>query len=648
MRLILKLILAVMVLAVFAVGAIFLLPGERLAAIATDQISKATGRKVVLSGDVRPSLYPQLGVTTGPVRVAGADWAGTTDLITAESLAVGVDLIALLRGRVAVQQAEFVSPSIYLQRATDGRVNWETAKGAPTQDGPQGDGAAFGDFTFDAIKVSNAQITWRDDQAGQMFDLSSADVVVKPAGAGLSVDLTGQLNGQALTVAATVSDVQALLNAAATGVDLNVAVAGATMTFVGEGSQTGQASGQFTFQTPDLDGPLRALGQVPVALPAELAGTIAVTGDLTADAHGASIAGGRYQVGPFAASGPVKVILEDRVRVSGDLRAGRLDLTPFMGDSGDSASGTAASGWSDAAIDASGLAAVDADLSLSAEAIDLGTTALGPTLARLALDSGRLVATVERTVAFGAPVAGEVVVNSRGGVSMRANLRGDGLDMKQVLSDVVGFDRLSGTGAMSVSLLTSGPSMAQMMARVDGDVRFSISEGELAGVDLEALLQGQPANGGTTVIQGLSAPFTVEDGVMLSDAVTLNTPLVETRTRGQINLAAQTLDLTTRRVKDGAERGIPVRVVGPWAKPKIYPDLEAAAKAELDKKLAAEKARVEARIEQEKERLEQQVQDKVAEELGVQLEEGQSLEDAAKSKLEQELQRGLGRLLGGN
>ena len=79
---------------------------------------------------------------------------------------------------------------------------------------------------------------------------------------------------------------------------------------------------------------------------------------------------------------------------------------------------------------------------------------------------------------------------------------------------------------------------------------------------------------------------------------------------------------------------VPVRLVGPWAKPDIRVDLAAAVQDTYQ-----------AEIEAAKETTRQKAQDKLGEALGVQPSEGQDLKEAVKDKVEQELLKGLGRLL---
>jgi AsmA protein len=98
MRWIFRLIGAVVVMAAIVLGAVVFLPSERVARIAADHLSKASGREVTLSGETTLSLYPVLGVSTGAVEVANADWSDAGPMLRAESLKIGVAPMPLLRG----------------------------------------------------------------------------------------------------------------------------------------------------------------------------------------------------------------------------------------------------------------------------------------------------------------------------------------------------------------------------------------------------------------------------------------------------------------------------------------------------------------------------------------------------------------------
>ena len=125
MRWIIRVVLALLVFALVLIGAVFLIPSEKVAALAAREFSKITGRKLVISGSVRPSFYPVLGVKTGPISVANADWSTEGPLLAASSMEIAVDMTALLAGDVRITGLAVTDPVIVLERGKDGLANWD-------------------------------------------------------------------------------------------------------------------------------------------------------------------------------------------------------------------------------------------------------------------------------------------------------------------------------------------------------------------------------------------------------------------------------------------------------------------------------------------------------------------------------------------
>ena len=102
MRWVFRLIGLVVVLVVLAVGAVFLVPTDRIAGLAADQFKTATGRTLTIEGDVRPMLYPEIGISLGGVAIENAPWSENGDMVAAEKIAVSVKLMPLFSGDVQV------------------------------------------------------------------------------------------------------------------------------------------------------------------------------------------------------------------------------------------------------------------------------------------------------------------------------------------------------------------------------------------------------------------------------------------------------------------------------------------------------------------------------------------------------------------
>ncbi|MGB3250654.1 MAG: AsmA family protein, partial [Tabrizicola sp.] len=157
-----------------AVGLMAMVPSERIAQAVSAQFEAMTGRKMALTGEVKPRLWPSLGVTTGPVSIANADWAESDKpLFRAESLSIDVNLGALMGGEVRILGLSADQPEFNLERDKDGQANWVFAASAAGEGGAVP--APATGFTLDQGSITGGSIRFNDRQAGRVIALDDVD-----------------------------------------------------------------------------------------------------------------------------------------------------------------------------------------------------------------------------------------------------------------------------------------------------------------------------------------------------------------------------------------------------------------------------------------------------------------------------------------
>jgi len=645
MKWILRLIGFVVVLVLVAVVSLFFLPADRIGALAADQLRKATGRDVTISG-VSMTLWPVLGVRADGLEVGNADWSRQGPMLTAENAAIGVDAMALLSGEIKIKNIEATRPTIRLESRADGRASWvfTDASGAA-----QIETEVAPDRTPQDIVIERMQIT----DATLIYDAEGSDLV-SYAGVDLSLDwpvrtgpadITATLRpaGSDVDVTATIDGFDAFITGAVQPVAATIKAGGGTLTLNGRASTAGEVAGQLSLDLPSTDGFMSALGLPAPGLPDKLGRAVDMTTDLTLTTdRRLSLRGLSVDLGGNALSGAADIGLNGTPTVNAQLNAGALDLRSATsgsasGGGGDGAAAPAGSGWPRDPIDASGLSAFNGEIALTASSIDLGQFKLGPTRTLLRNERSRMVFELREIAAYGGTVTGEFVMNNRSGLSVGGKINVAALDMQAVLTDAAGIDRLTGKANGEMSFLGVGQNVDAIMKSLSGKGAIRFGQGTILGIDLDRLMRSGQVGGGTTVFDSLGASWDIADGVLRNQDLLLKLKNYEARGAGQVGLGLQTIDYTftpvALRANEGNGIAIPVRIVGPWASPRIRPDLEAAIDLNLDKKLEEEKAKLEAKAKEK-------VRAKVAEELGV-ADQGQSLEDAAKQKLEDEVKKGL-------
>lgn len=633
-------LIVVVVIAVF-VGALLFLPGERIARIAADQIEAQTGRKVTLTGDAEVTWYPVLGVTTGPIEVANAAWSDKGPMFRAEGLRIGVDAKTVFSDEIRVTELRAIRPEILLERNAKGAANWDfggaggaggSGASAPAANGGPG-------LHLDRLEVTNA--TLRMVEPGEETAYRDVDLTVDwPASAGpVDVAMTLRPAGEPITLTTRVEALEPLLAGETVPLDFTAKGPGGTMTFSGKASSAPTADGRIEAEVGNLASFTRALGLGPVDLPAgfgpstAFAGWLALAGD-----RKVTLRDGTLRLGDAKAQVRADVDYSGKPRVTANVAMDRLDLAPMLGGSGGgSGGGAGGTGWSQTPIDASALSGIDGEITFTANTVDLGDYEVGPVSTTTRIDNARAVTDLTRFGAFGGNLGGQFVVNNRNGLSMGGELSASGVDIKRMLGDLADVHRITGTGEARVKFLASGTSMHALMNSLSGEGRVATGRGTFEGIDLDRLFRAGDASGGTTIFDSIDATFRMEKGSLYNDDLALQLASIRAEGKGRIGIGPRDIDYLftpiSLKARDGRGIAIPVRIKGPWAKPSILPDLEAAVKLNLD---------------EEKKALEKRAEDKVLEKLGVEKQQGESAEDALRRRLEQEAVKGLGKLFGGN
>ena len=636
-----RLIMFVVVLVLVAGVSLFFLPADRIAKLAADQLRVATGRDVTISGDVSMTLWPVLGVSLGELEVGNADWSEQGPMLSAQNAAIGVDLMAYITNReIRITNIEATSPTIRLESRADGRASWvfTDASGAAqieTETAP--------DRTPQAVSIQRLAIT----DATLVYDAEGADLV-SYSGVDLTLDWPERLGpatidatlrpaGSDVQVDATIGGFAGFITGQVQTVDAVISAGGGRAVLNGRASTAGDVAGRLSLDIPNTDAFFAALALPQPGLPPKLGQAMDVTTDLTLTAdRRLSLRDLTADLGGNALTGAADINLNGTPQVNAQLSAGALDLRSLTGEgeaSGGSSTPSAGSGWPTDRIDASGLAAFNGEIALTASSIDLGQFKLGQTRTLLRNERSRMVFELREVQAYQGTLSGEFVMNNRSGLSVGGKLFAQGLAMQDVLRDAAGIERLTGQADAEMSFLGVGNSVDAIMKSLSGKGAINFGQGTIIGIDLDRLMRSGQVGGGTTVFDSLGATWDIADGVLRNNDLLLSLANYEARGAGQVGLGNQTIDYTftpvALRANEGTGIAIPVRIRGPWASPSILPDLEAA----IDLNFKEE-------VEQVKEQAREAVRNKVAEELNI-VDEGQDLEDAAKDKLEDEIKKGL-------
>ena len=663
MRLIKALIAMCIGLAILIGAALFLIPTQRIANLAAEQFQTATGRSLSFGGDVKPSFYPVIGATAQNVSIGNPDWAGSGAMVQAAEMDIGLNLVALLRGDIEVQRVILQSPNLHLIRDAEGRANWDfttdhSHADAATDDTAPASARRARNVSLAEARIINGTMRFDDTPSGRELRLTGVDATLRMPALSGPADLraTGQMNGQPFEVTANTDNAEGFLSGAVTQIMLDTTAAGASITFAGRlGLEDLALEGQLAAHVPALRPLLQLAGEVggdldTAFLPLGLNGQVTRTSDGRLFAREA-----QFRAGGIRLSGAADLVPgEARPRLTGQFTGDVLDLRSSAGANGAAAaSDTPAAGWSRAPIDASGLGALDADISITLNGLRTDLTTLGRTRLGLSIDRARAVAEFREVALFGGQLAGEFVMNNRSGLSVGGNLRFRGIELLPLLTEMAEFQRIQGQANLDVQFLGVGNSVHAIMNSLRGDGRIDFSQGEIIGFDLAGMLRNLDMSymgeQNRTVYDQITGTFTMSDGVLRNSDLRLDASRFSVTGQGAVGLGTRNLDY---RIVPAAVHGdetlrVPLMITGPWDAPRFRLDMEALAREQLriEQERLEEIAREEARRLEDRARSE--VEQRLERELGVTREAGERVQDTILRGVEDEVGRRLRGLFGG-
>jgi AsmA protein len=265
------------------------------------------------------------------------------------------------------------------------------------------------------------------------------------------------------------------------------------------------------------------------------------------------------------------------------------------GGGGGGGGGAASSGWSNAKIDFSPLKQVNGKFSLSAEQLIYDQIKISPVTVQAVLNGGKLNATLSKFNLYGGSGNTTIVIDASGKTpAQRVKVSLAKFDAYSFLKDAADFQSLEGKGTISLDLSGHGASQRAIVSALNGNANLEFTDGAIRGVNVAKMIR----NLGTGIVEGwqgattektdfasLGASLKVAKGSATTQDLHLIGPLVRMTGAGTVNLPAKSVNFKVDPQLVGSLKGqggkedlsglgVPVMIVGPWAKPKIYPDIK--------------------------------------------------------------------------
>ncbi len=578
--------------AIAIIGAIVIFVGPLF--ISTDglrnslfaQVESATGYRLRVSGPVQVSLFPSLDLVAEDVGIAKSGAAATSEMATAKSLRFGLQLSALIGGKVKMTEVTLIDPVIAVPQVQPAAKSAEDLAPPPADSGSPT--AALKSLSLDKLLIKNGTLILPGSGGapGKRIEALTLEASMPAPDATLAFDGSASLDGQTIKASGSLGGLAQLLDGKAVPVSLDIdapSYLDAKAALTGIASYQGDtfALSQFTARAGDKS----------LAGSGSYKGSLLTLHPLTVNAAGNSLAGSMVA----DLSGAVPAI--NAAFTGQNLNLDALLSKPAAAPSATGGSGSSGGegGWSDAKIDFSALKAVTAKLKLTAATLVYNNIKLSNATLQATISGGKLSASLPSFQLYGGAGAAALDVDASGKIAaQRIRLSLAKFDAYPFLKDSAGFESLEGTGAISLDLAGNGVSQHAIVSALNGSAKFEFSNGAIRGINIAKTMRGlttgilsgwQENAAEKTDFATLGASFKIAKGQAQTADLRLAGPLVRLAGAGTVDLPGKALkfrvdpQLVASLEGQGGKSdlqglGVPIMISGPWAKPSIYPDIE--------------------------------------------------------------------------
>jgi AsmA protein len=585
-------LIGVLVLAIVLFIVFF--PKDLAIAEAERRIEEATDRELTITGPVELTFWPALGFSAEQASLSNPQgFDASQPFLSANRIVFAVKVMPLLRGAIEVKQLILDGATFNLVAKDDGAANWTF----PTEETAE-DQTTLDDLRLDEMRLTDGTITFQG-AIGEPLMLSDVDAELalesldQPAHLNTAFDYLGQRVDVQSDIAlprAVVEQGETPLTATVRAAPLNAEFDGTFAAATGALTGSLQANGASVRRLADWMGsPMGEGGGF---------GAFRVAAQVAHEGLTTALTDATISVDDIQAQGRLTIVTQDsgKLRVTGALSSPSVDLNTYMPAP---AQGAQAGGvevntaWSTDPLDLTGLRSIDADIALTIAALKFQQMSFSDVAMDLRIANGALDARLNRIGLYGGAGTARMIADGSGATPRVAvELNAQNVQAEGLLTDAIGFDRISGRGRLSASLVGAGASQAAIMRSLDGRAAFNFNDGAFKGINLAQVARSiQATLAGTAVgpnaetdFAELAMTMTLSNGVAATQDLRLLNPFVRLDGTGLIDVGGQTINMriAPRAVNNAAGQGgdatlqglgIPFRITGPWSRVSFAPDL---------------------------------------------------------------------------
>lgn len=569
----------------------FIIPHDFIGGQLKQAVKAETGRTLTIGEAPKLVFWPDFAVTLKDVRLSNPPGIYEGQFAQMDEMRIRVEVASLFDRRLDIKELHFIRPKLSLVIDGEGRPNWVMSNGETEDTGDAGPGIKTGSIA--PITIEDGDARFLDERSGKAFMAQDVDLVVTLDSLTGPVAVKGSLDtlGDRIALAFAVKAPTVL---ATEGSPLSLTVKSKRLDFGFSGQAVMRDGLTLDGTINAATGSVRELARwAKVAMPDGPGfGPAKINGRIAYGGKGVKLSKAKVTLDGLAAQGDLALDLSGRPQVTASLGFDTIDMNRYLPPQAKTPEAAGKPGWSTASLTFAGLGVIDARLKLSANQLIYRDLTTGRITIDAALKNGRLDASLGQIALYGGKAQGRLVLDGAGKVpALQMMLDARGFDGLRLLRDYAGLDRFEGTAGARLNLAAKGRSQQDLVASLNGTAALSFVNGAVRGIDIEAMVKSLGTNiltgwrqdaDARTPFDGLSASFTVVNGIANTNDINFASPVVSVSGGGIIDLPRRTLNLKVSPTLTGAAAqgldlaglSVPIIVKGRWANPKIYPDIK--------------------------------------------------------------------------
>ena len=350
------------------------------------------------------------------------------------------------------------------------------------------------------------------------------------------------------------------------------------------GGPTPSYSGKFSAEAPSLRAIL-AKNSLNLPLPGPL-GALSLSADARATLRSIQLSDLQFKLDETNYEGAVILSAhQGRPALMGTLATKDLEVGPLLTpiptlreDDG---------GWNGAPLPKLDLGRADVDLRVSANRAMIGRTEVRDAGISILVTGGKAEVAVAEAKAFGGSVKARLTAEpSSAGYQVGLSSSFRRVDSPSFLAEVLRSQRFSGEAKGEFAVSGEGSSVAQVLASLRGKASVDLTDGDIAGLDLEQALRrlekrplsiASDIRSGRTSFRNAHLDLNVDAGVATVQDFEANGAGVDVTVSGSASVAKRLLDLTIQARQAGRDDNEPapqlsMGLKGRWDDPNLIID----------------------------------------------------------------------------